>query len=296
MSGAAVLPLREITPASALCQRWRGGRHSFVRRSLGGFDAGRYEVTELDEPTAKAYVLEHHYSGTYPAAARRYGLYYRSRESEAVLVGVAVFSIPTSRKVLTNPLPDLEPYVESLELGRFVLEGGRSEGRSRAPANSESWFLARCFRELAALGVRGIVSFSDPVPRIVDGAVLFPGHVGTIYQASNAHFTGRGSPATLVVLPDGSVLNNRALSKVRRQERGHEYVERQLVALGASSPRAGERPAAWLKGALEQVGATRLRHRGCYRYVFPIASGARARRRLRIAAPSLTYPKRADSA
>jgi hypothetical protein len=32
------------------------------------------------------------------------------------------------------------------------------------PANGESWFLARCWEMAARQGVRGVVSFSDPVP------------------------------------------------------------------------------------------------------------------------------------
>jgi hypothetical protein len=54
----------------------------------------------------------------------------------------------------------------------------------------ESWFLARCSRLAAEAGLRGLVMFSDPVPRTrTDGVVVMPGHIGTIYQASNAVYT-----------------------------------------------------------------------------------------------------------
>ncbi|MET7353048.1 hypothetical protein [Streptomyces mirabilis] len=67
--------------------------------------------------------------------------------------------------------------MESLECSRFVLT-------DECPANAESWFLARCFDELLVRGVRGIVSFADPVPRRdAPGAVVAVGHVGTIYAA-----------------------------------------------------------------------------------------------------------------
>lgn len=147
------------------------------------------------------------------------------------------------------------------------------------------------FAEAAAVGVRGVVAFADPVPRLVDGTVLFPGHVGVIYQASNAVFAGRSGARTKTLLPDGTILNDRAQSKIRKRERGHEYVERQLMALGARTPAAGQDPAAWLRQALEDIGARRLRHRGCYRYLFAI--GPRRRRLAaeleRVAQP---YPKR----
>jgi hypothetical protein len=64
------------------------------------------------------------------------------------------------------------------------------------------------------------------------------------------------------MLPDGSVLNDRAAQKVRRQEQGHEYVEQRLIALGARVPRVGQDPAGWLRQVLEEVGARRLRHAG----------------------------------
>jgi hypothetical protein len=95
---------------------------------------------------------------------------------------------------------------------------------------------------------------------------ICPGHVGTIYQATNAICPGRGTARTIVVLPDGTTLNDRAIQKVRRQERGHVYVEQRPCALGAPVPRAFESPAIWLTGALATLGDRRLRHRGCHRY------------------------------
>jgi hypothetical protein len=60
-----------------------------------------------------------------------------------------------------------------------------------------------------------------------------PGHIGIIYQASNALCLGRSSPRTHWVLPDGQVLSPRALQKVRAAEPGHEYAAAQLIAAGA---------------------------------------------------------------
>ena len=48
-------------------------------------------------------------------------------------------------------------------------------------------------------GMRSVVSFADPVPRRVGGRVLFPGHVGIIYQAANAVFTGRSTARRLTL-------------------------------------------------------------------------------------------------
>jgi hypothetical protein len=181
--------LPEFPTASDWCQRWRGRAHTWRHRSEGGFDARRYEVELLDEKRSKLFVLEHHYSSSFPAAKTRFGLVDTSG-GERRLCGVAVFGIPVSQAVLTRSLPDLVPFQESLECSRFVLTDD-------CPA-PESWFLARCFEELLILGVRGIVSFADPVPRRdTSGALIAVGHIGIIYQATNAHYLGRATARTV---------------------------------------------------------------------------------------------------
>lgn len=247
-------------------------------RSEGGFDPSLYHVDAIDRSDARRYVVAHHYSGSYVADRMRFGLF-----RSATLVGVAVLGVPVHPAVLPNVFPTLEPYAESLELSRFVLDDA-------CESNSETWFLARVFEEAAARGLRGVLSFSDPVPRVVGGRVLFPGHIGIIYQASNAVYTGRSAPHGVVLLPSGEVLHSRALSKVRRQERGHEQVERRLVALGARPPGLTDSPASWLVEALDAVGAVRLHHGGCHRYAFTLGT-RRDRRATPVALPQHPYPK-----
>jgi hypothetical protein len=274
----------ELAFTSGWCQRWDQRRHSWRHRSEGGFDPGRYLVQAIADPVAKAYVERHHYSASYPAARLRFGLFDREL---AELVGVAVLSVPAQAKVLTCAFPHLEPYSESLELGRLVLADS-------VPANAETWMLAQTFRLAADCGVRGVVSFSDPMPRTAaDGRIVMPGHVGIIYQASNATYTGRGTARTLTLLPDGTVLSPRSMQKVRSGERGVEYVERQLVALGAPEM-AGDRTR-WMRHALEVIGARSLRHPGNHRFIFKLGRDRREQRQVLCPLPALPYPKRADA-
>jgi hypothetical protein len=72
---------------------------------------------------------------------------------------------------------------------------------------------ARQWRELVpcALLGDGVVRFSDP-RRTATGELVFPGHIGTIYQASSAAYLGLTAPCRLLLLPDGCVLSERALS------------------------------------------------------------------------------------
>lgn len=277
-----IAPL-EVSPASDWCQRWRDGRPQWRHRSEGGFDARRYEAAPIDDRTAKAYVERNHYAGTYVASRLRFGLWDRRGD----LLGVAVLSVPVRREVLTLPFPELEPFRESLELGRFVLA-------DRAPANSESWFLAQVFRLVAKEGVRGVVSFSDPVARCdAGGRLVFPGHIGIVYQATNALYAGRGTARTILVLPDGRVLHERALSKLRSLDVGHEYVEELLRRSGAPA-RRGKSPAEWLPTALAAANVRRLRHPGNHRYLFRLGDRA-SRRSTLIALPTWQYPKTTDS-
>lgn len=241
-------------------QRWRGGRASY-RVPTERIRTVEYDVASIDVDTpARAFVEEHHYAGTYPAARERFGLYRRGD-----LVGVAVASHPCNDRVLTNVFPALS-VLAAVELGRFVL-------LDEVPGNGETWFLARCFELLRATGCRGVVSFSDPVPRTtLDGRVVFPGHVGTIYQAHNARWLGRSWPRRLRILPDGTVFSERAVQKVRAGHRGWRYATEQLVTFGADAMGAdADRPGrlAWLGRWLPALTRP-LAHPGNHRYAWAL--------------------------
>ncbi|MFF4777440.1 hypothetical protein ACFY05_31755 [Microtetraspora fusca] len=274
---------RELSPASDWCQRWSPGRrHSWRHRHEGGFDRDRYGVTPLPEADAKTFVTGLHYSGTYPAAVHRYGLW--DVKTSPRLVGVAVLSVPTNRRTLTNAFPHLDAYSQSLELGRFVLTDD-------VPGNGETFFLAEAFRLAAEQGVRGLVSFADPLPRTtIDGHTVFTGHRGAIYQAANADYAGRSTAGTRVLLPDGTTLSNRALAKVTKGECGHEYVERLLISHGAAPRLPDQSGADWLRQARAEAHVRTLHHPGNHRYLFRLGTKAQ-RRRVTIAMPAQPYPK-----
>lgn len=295
-------------PSSPYCQRWAGGRHSWRHVSEGGFDASQFEVRPIPESLARLIVARHHYAGTLPATRFSWGMLTRDERliddstpqvDGLGLVGVACLSVPMAASVLSNVFPQLEPFTESLELGRLVLT-------DPVPANAESWFLTRVWQQAAATGLRGIVSFADPLPRhrvaavtLPDGSVtesveiLSPGHVGSCYQGAGAIACGRSTARTLIYLPRyGTVLSERTLSKIRQQESGSAAAEKRLVSLGASPRRRGQDPLTWLRSALDDVGATRLRHPGNFRYAWPIGH-RRQQQRSAIAIATTPYPKAA---
>ncbi len=246
-----------LTP---VCQRWRERRG--IYRPLGEpIRTAEYDVAEIDERAAKDFVTTHHYSGRYPAARWRFGLATRGE-----LVGVAVFSVP-----FPNAVGALGLDRETVELGRLVL-------LDEVPSNGESWFLARCF---AAVRHRApaVLSFSDPERRTdAEGKTVFAGHIGTVYQATNGAYRGRGARSTHYLAADGSEVSARAIQKIRAGERGWRSAAAQLEQLGAGPPGADR--VAWLHHWLPRLTRT-FRHGGNHRYVWRFGNPL----------PSLPYPK-----
>lgn len=261
-----------------LVQRWRDGWDSY-RRPDEPIRVADYDVAPIpaDGP-ARAFVERHHYSRSYPAARWRFGLYERGQ-----LAGVAVFSHPMNDAVITRTLGVADAR-DGVELGRFVL-------LDRVPGNGESWFLARCFRQLRREGLAGVVSFSDPCRRVnAHGAEVFGGHLGVIYQATNARYVGRSKARTHKMLPDGRLLSPRAMQKIRGREQGVGYAVGQLVAAGAEPPTdtGADALAAWLAVWTARL-CRNLRHRGNHKYVWGWGRGLRL-------PPALPYPKAKDAA
>jgi hypothetical protein len=258
-----VLTFTDVTAqAPAGCQRWRERRSSY-RPSGEPIDPRRFAVEEVDEASAKAFVVRHHYSGSYPATRARYGLW-RTRGPvwKADLVGVVAYSVPQSEHVIPKWL-EVGPRA-GVELGRLVL-------LDEVAANGETWFVSRALRlvrrQLA--GLQGVVMFSDPIRvGLGDGSSRTPGHIGGVYQALSAEYRQRTNRATRWYGPDGHVISNRTLGKLRRGERGRGYSERDLVRLGAPPRRLHEDAAAWVDRALSEGPFTRYRHPGNHAYVW----------------------------
>ncbi|WP_430786965.1 hypothetical protein [Actinoplanes sp. G11-F43] len=120
--GAAV---DEALYESGWCQRTTERVPSWRHTSEGGFDPRNYHVFQISEEVAKAFVLLHHYSRSYPVGRLAYGMLERHH-----LVGVAVLGEPMHPKVITNPFPTLDNRTGA-ELSRLVLI-------DEVPANGES--------------------------------------------------------------------------------------------------------------------------------------------------------------
>jgi hypothetical protein len=214
-------------------------------------------VHEIPEADARRFVLAHHYSGSYPAARFRAGIFTKEPFRAERLAGVAVFSVPMSQNVIPAYFPHASPS-EGVELGRFVLE-------DELAANAETWFLARAFRLLQARlkNLHGVVSYCDPMKRLnMHGETVFPGHLGTIYRAFNGAARGRSRARTLLLTPNGAVFSERTIQKLKSEECGIEYALRDLLQRGAPARKPFESGADYF-GRLRASGFFRaVRHPG----------------------------------
>jgi hypothetical protein len=232
---------------------------------------------------ARSFIARHHYAGTFPAERLSVGLF----GPRAQLVGVAVFSVPSSNAALAKWTG--MGHDAACELGRFVCTPD-------VAYNGETWFLARAVKLLVAeKRIRAFVSFADPLEWRAGELVIKPAHYGTIYQASNALYAGRADARSHLVGRDGRPVSPRGLSKLTALDRGWEYVERQLIALGAPVRGFGEHPRTWLHRVRRAPGFTRVRHPGNHAYVFGLDDLARAQLRA-LHRGGQQYPKRGRAA
>ena len=284
-------------------QRWRDHRGTFIVPD-DRFNPRDYEVAYIpDDKTAKAFVLQHHYEDGYPASRFRYGLFDRSGE----LCGVAIYATIAGNQATCMPFPwvsveqvekrdddgnvllkkngdarmrNLYPGAQScVNLARFVL-------LDHVEANAESWFIARCHELLRQTDVRGIISFSDPFPRTNQaGERTFVGHVGTIYQATNAVYVGRSRADSKLLFSDGTMVAGRSMSKVAGNEQGAEGFIRLLEQHGAPPLQPSQSMTAYVQTWLPLLTRS-VSHPGNHKYVW--ALDRRDRRHL---PDSQAYPK-----
>ncbi len=255
--------------------RWRAGR-AFYRPATEPIDPTQFRIEAIGDRAARDFVCTHHYSKSYPAAIAAYGLFERQGVHQERLAGVAVFSVPMQPRAADAYGAQGMPFCE---LGRFVL-------LDEVGGNGETWFLAKAMRQIgydkttAGQPTYGLcLAYSDPVPRTdARGEVRFAGHFGGIYSAKSGIYVGRATARTHWLTRDGTILSQRALSKLRTGDRGDRACYDMLRAHGAPPIEIGEPTAAYVRRALEQGPFRTLRHHGNHAYVLPL--GGQANRRI----------------
>lgn len=194
-------------------------------------------VTTAD---VEEFCSRHHYTRRAGSAVWRYGLWH-----DVTLYGVVAYNLPT-RETCASVFGD-EHVANVWHMGRLVLS-------ERAPINSESRLIGGSLREIKRT--------HPEVWAILTYAATDAGHIGYVYQATNAIYTGTGGDATYYV-------------DERGQRRG-TYIN------GRGVGRAAARDLGWT------VHDGGVKHR----YVYVLGSRTERRHRLRmLRLPVLPYPK-----
>jgi hypothetical protein len=134
-----------------------------------------FQVRRVSCLEAREFVTKYHYAkGMHNGPTATFGLY-----DFDLLLGVCAFATPVSERVRASLFGEAHKS-RVTELHRLVV-------LDWVPRNAESFFIARALHLLkdARPDLWGVISFAD----------TSAGHVGTIYQASNAFWCGQ-SPST----------------------------------------------------------------------------------------------------
>jgi hypothetical protein len=263
-------------------QRWRDRRCRWIPNATE-IDPERLSVDVIStRHQAAPFVRTNHYTASMPVARLSVGLFANGKGSRSELVGVCVFSHPVNDASVPKSAGLTDPRT-ACDLGRLVIDD--SQG-----GNAETFLIARAFRLLRREKpeILSVISYADPVRRVdAQGRLVLPGHCGLVYCAAGSQYSGRSSPRTDLILPDGQPISSRAISKIRNAESGQRYAMETLLDAGARPLRPGEDRAYWL-GDLERTGfLRRRRHPGCHTFLFPLTKAARIAARK---VPSLPYP------
>ncbi len=199
-------------------------------------------IQRVGASTLRGAMASYHYSGRMPDAVQEcFAGYYGTTFAGGIAFGPGAASV-------RSELPELTPQ-QCRELVRLW-------SPDDMPRNTESRLISMALRALQ--GIRLVVSFSDPAA----------GHVGTIYQATNAVYLGMSGDGTRYVTREGERIHARVAHIYR--VRHNEYSDLSNAAIA------------------EQEGWTAEKTTGKHRYAW--ALGSRADKRI-LASLALPYPK-----
>lgn len=161
-----------------------------------------YVVQKLPSSEGKEFVKEHHYSHGIHNGAMCYGLWHGFFD----LVGVIAFATPCSEAVCAS--------VFGVEHKRSVTELHRLVLLDDTPKNMESWFISRALKQFKQDRpyYNAVLSFADATQ----------GHIGTIYQATNAIYSGMSGKATFYFDQNGRLRHPRQNGQNITKEKANE--------------------------------------------------------------------------
>jgi hypothetical protein len=169
-----------------------------------------YNVKKIESSIGKEFVKTYHYSHGIHNGPMCYGLFDNEN-----LIGVCAFATPCSEAVCAS--------VFGVEYKRSVTELHRLVLLDEIPKNAESWFISRALKTLKKdrPNYNAVLSFADATQN----------HLGIIYQATNAIYSGTSGKATFFLDTDGRLRHPRQnginITKEEAKHRGWNPVKRE---------------------------------------------------------------------
>lgn len=204
-----------------------------------------YVVRQIPGGVGRDFIKMHHYSRGCHNGPMCWGLFDKER-----LIGVCAFATPNSENVRASVFGE-ENKSRVTELHRLVI-------LDETPTNTESWFIVRAIAGLHEYRpeIWGVLSFADGTE----------GHLGTIYQATNALYCGTTGRSRFWRDADGRLRHPR--------QNGHNVTPQEAQERGWQSEMRDAK----------------------YRYLFLVGDGPAHRRMLRrmVKLETLPYPKREE--
>lgn len=152
--------------------------------SKGSYSIDDFNVSQIDQRAARAFIREYHYAQGMGNAAMCWGLH---DKPTGKLLGVIAFHTPISENVRKS--------VFGSEMKDSVTELHRMAIHPDAPHNTATWFIARA--------LDGLKDYKPKYKAVVSFADSTEGHDGTVYQAANADYTGTTDKTVFYKDPSG---------------------------------------------------------------------------------------------
>lgn len=154
-------------------------------------------VREIPAKFARGYIAKNHYSKTFPDSTMFCFAGYLGDK----IAGIITYGMGTSVNQYTSVFADIQKG-EYLELTRLW-------SADTMPRNTESKIISESMKQLPKK-IKLIVTFADPSQ----------GHIGYIYQATNALYIGKSMGGTMLITKEGIVKHQRLIGIYRmRQEK-----------------------------------------------------------------------------
>jgi len=156
-----------------------------------------FEVKSVKQSVGREYIMENHYTSGCAVGSMMWGLY----DWWGDLRGVAAFHTPISENVRKAVFGDGECWCDDVDgehgFHQHVTELHRLATDDDLPPTTTSWFVSQALDRLK--------EYKPKYWAVISHADSTEGHDGTVYQATNAVYTGMAGGNTYYRKPDGTL-------------------------------------------------------------------------------------------